>query len=321
MKNSPALDLLLQEADKSLQAEPHAVAVWEIPGFYLDAAGHTAAKGLLEADAQAAYTTALAYRLTGESAYADKAKELILGWASANTEIAGHDGPLVSAYLGIGLIQAAEWIKDYAGWNGQEKDRFIRWMTEVCLPGWDQIPIRNNWWNWSLFAQLSLFHFMDDKARFAEKVDCLKEHLDSSLSLTGFIPEEAERGKHSMWYHYFALAPATAAAKLIQDATGEDLFHWTSPGGKSIKSALDTLFHYADGHVEEWPYDKDQIFPAPLSSDTWPLDLFEAMSKVYGDPDYERFVSPYRPITGNRNKNSGYYHSYSWIYPELQFPV
>lgn len=317
MNKSDVLQCLLQDANEGMSVSCHAVSSWNIPGYYVDAVGHLAAKRFMEADAQAAYSTALANRFTGEPAYADKAKELINGWATVNTEITDNDGPLVSAYLGVGLIKAAELLKAYSGWNSEDQERFIHWMTKVCLPMWDRIPYRNNWWNWSLYAQLALYCFMGDETGFAEEVANLKEHIDSSMSSTGFIPEETVRGKNSIWYHYFALGPTTAAAKLILDATGEDLFHWTSPSGKSIKLALDTLFHYADGRVEEWPYDKNQNFPAPLASDTWPVDLFEAMSQVYRDPEYERFVSPYRPVAGNKNRNSGYYLSHSWIYPAL----
>ncbi|GGF97842.1 hypothetical protein GCM10010912_48190 [Paenibacillus albidus] len=317
MNNSTALNQLLQVAGESMAVSCHAVPTWQIPGYYFDAAGHLAAKRLMEADAQAAYTTALAYRYTGEPGYADKAIELLHGWATVNKELAGDDGPLVSAYLGVGLIQAAELINNYPGWRKEDKHLFDCWMTGVCLPEWDRIPLRNNWWSWSLYAQLFLFRFMDDKARFAEEVTHLKEHIDDSVAASGFLPEETTRGQKSIWYHYFALAPLTAAMKVIHDTTGENLFDWTSPGGKNIKTALDTLFYYADGRVEEWPYDKEQSFPAPLAADTWPLDLFEAMSKVYKDPEYERLVSPYRPITGNLNINSGYYQSYAWIFPEL----
>lgn len=317
MNKTTALDALLPLANESLTTRCHAVAVWTIPGFYFDAAGHQAAKRLMEADAQAAYTTALAYRLTGDNTYADKAIELICGWAAVNQQLAGDDGPLVSAYLGTGLIQAALLIREYEGWRKEQHDLFVLWMTGVCLPEWDQIPLRNNWWSWSLYAQLSLFRFMGDKTRLAEEVDRFKEHIDASIARSGFIPEEAARGTKAIWYHYFALAPLTAACKQILDVTGEDLFRWTSPNGKSIKKALDTLLYYTDGRAEEWPFDKEQNVPAPLASDTWPLDLFDAMSKVYEDSEYERFVSPYRPIISNRNRNSGYFQSYAWVFPEL----
>ena len=318
MNNSTALDQLLQVANESLQVRCHAVPIWQIPGYYFDPAGHQAAKRLMEADAQAAYTTALAHQITGEAVYADKAIELIDGWASINQELADNDGPLVSAYLGVGLIQAAELIKSYTGWRKDNQNQFVRWMTTVCLPAWDGIPLRNNWWSWSLYAQLALFRFMDDRECFAAEAANLKKHIEDCIAPSGFIPEETKRGTKAIWYHYFALAPITAASKLILDETGEDLFHRTYPGGKSIKKALDTLLYYVDGHTEEWPYDKDQNIP-PLGAHTWPLDLFEAMSKIYGDPSYERFVSPYRPIIGHINKNNGYFQSYAWVFPELQF--
>jgi len=312
-------DELLSMAEESLSARCHAVPIWHIPGFYFDTEGHLAAKMLMEQDAQAAYTTALAYKITGRAAYADKAIELLESWASVNRELADKDGPLVSAYLGAGFIQAAEWIKAYPGWRSDGQDQFVHWITKVLLPEWDRIPLRNNWWSWSLYAQLLLYRFLEDKASFAEEAVNLKEHIDSSLSLTGFIPEETLRGTNSIWYHYFALAPLTAAAKQVLDVTGEDLFRWTSSSGNSIKKALDTLLYYADGRAGEWPYEKGQNFPSPLSSRTWPLDLYEAMFKIYEDPAYDRFVGPHRPIIGNLNKNSDYFQSYAWVFPELQF--
>lgn len=317
MNTSVVREELLRMAEDSLTVSCHAVPVWHIPGFYFDTDGHLTAKRLMEIDAQAAYTTALAYRLTGKSVYADKALELIQGWAAINLEITDKDGPLVSAYLGAGLLQAAEWIKAYPEWKKEKQEKFFHWTNNVLLPRWDQIPLRNNWWSWSLYAQLLLYRFFDDKASFAEEVANLKEHIDSSLSLTGFIPEETTRGTNAIWYHYFALAPLTAAAKQVLDATGEDLFHWTSPGGKSIKKALDTLFYYVDGHAEEWPYEQGQNFPSPLTPQCWPLDLFEAMSRIYEDTEYDRFVSSYRPIIGNMNRNSGYFQSYAWVFPAL----
>ncbi|MCR2803898.1 alginate lyase family protein [Paenibacillus soyae] len=316
-----ARDHLLRLADESLSAPCHAVSVWTIPGFYFDAAGHQAAKRLMEADAQAAYATALAFRMTGEPAYADKAVELIDGWASVNRGLAGLDGPLVSAYLGVGFIQAALMIDAYEGWQRVTRERFIRWMTSVCLPAWEGIPLRNNWQSWGLYARLSLFRLVGDHSRLADGAERLKEHIDESLARSGFLPEETLRGTKSVWYHYFALAPLTAAAKQVLDVTGEDLFRWISPSGNTIKKALDTLLHYVDGRADEWPYDKGQEVPSPLSAETWPLDLFEAMACMYGEPAYERFVAPHRPIMGHINRNNGYFQSYAWVFPALRLQV
>lgn len=318
MSPAPAVEALLREAQASLKTVCSAVPVWSIPGFYYDREGHQKGKRLMEPDAQAAYTTALAYRITGEAAYAAKAAEILDGWASVNREIGGHDGPLVSAYIGVGMIRAALWLEPFEAWSREARDRFEGWLKQVCLGAWESIEGRNNWWDWSLYARLALHRLTGDDAAFAAATEELKAHIDHAIAKDGFLPEEAARGANAMWYHYFALAPMTAAAKLVLDATGEDLFRWTTPGGKSIKRALDTFLRYADGRSGEWPFGEEkQNMPVPLGADTWPVDLFEAMAIIYRDEAYARFAAPYRPVTGHRNASSGCFQSYAWNYPSL----
>ncbi|MDF2836017.1 MAG: hypothetical protein K0Q63_1657, partial [Paenibacillus sp.] len=181
LQHLTARDSLLALADDSMSARSNAVPIWQIPGFYIDKEGHQTAKRLMERDAQAAYATAIAYQLTGRAGYADKAAELIDGWASVNVGFSDNDGPLVSAYIGSGLIQAARRIRAYEGWNAEQRDRFVRWTTTVCLPAWDGIPGRNNWWSWSLYAQLCLFRFLEDNEAIRLEARQLKAHIDESL--------------------------------------------------------------------------------------------------------------------------------------------
>lgn len=311
-------DLILQYANEGLSVQCHAVPIWHIPGFYFDQEGHQSAKRLMEEDAQAAYTAAMAYRLTGDAVYAEQVVRLLDGWASVNQGFADNDGPLVSAYVGTGLIQAAEQVKDYEGWSMESKEVFARWLTDVCMPAWDGITGRNNWWSWSLYAQLCVYRFLEDIDGIKDEAMQLKAHIDESMEPSGFIPEETERGTNAMWYHYFSLAPMTAAARIVADRTGEDLFRWISPRGNCLKKALDTLLYYVDGPAEQWPFEKEQNVPAPLAADTWPLDLYEGLIPIYNDPKYEAFVKPYRPITGHINRRSGYFQSYAWCFPSIQ---
>ncbi|MDR6555253.1 alginate lyase family protein [Paenibacillus qinlingensis] len=308
---------MLADANAGLLVTSHATATWNIPNAYSDPTGHQAGKLPMEIDAKAAYSTALAYRYTGNTAYANKARDLINSWATTNTNITGSDAPLVTAYLAVGLIKAAEIIKGYSGWSSTDQNQFIAWVTNECLNKWDAIGQRNNWWDWSLYAQLSFYHFTDNSTAFAAEVANLKTQIDTSIDSQGFITDETTRGANAMWYHYFALAPITAAAEIVYNDTGEDLYNWTSPNGKSIKLALDKYFYYVNGHVAEWPYGGTQNFANPMVANKWPVDLFEAMAEVYQDPNYESYVAPYRPITANVNSNSGYYLSYSWMYPTL----
>lgn len=310
-----AYDAMMVDANNGLSVTSHAVAVWNIPGYYADAAGHDAAKALLDKDAAAAYSGALAYRFTGNTAYANKAKELINGWSYTNTAVTGTDGPLASAYLGVGLIQAADLIKDYPGWSSADQTQFKNWITAVWLPKWDSINGRNNWWDWSLFAQLSFYHYTDNSAAFAAEVANLKTQIDTSIDSNGFITEETTRGSNSLWYHYFALSPMTAAAEVVRNATGEDLFNWVSPSGKSIKLALDKLFYYVNGHISEWPYSSNTGYPNTYDSHLYPLNMYEAMGEIYQNTDYDIFVTQYRPVGAVLNGER--IHHFAWVYPTL----
>lgn len=131
-----AYDRMMTDANAALTQSSHAIAVLNIPGYYADPTGHDAAKLRLEIDAQSAYAAAVAYRFTGNTTYADKAKELLNGWSYTNTGVSGTDGRLVSAYVGVGLVNAADMIKDYSGWSAADKTQFGSWLTNVMIPTW-----------------------------------------------------------------------------------------------------------------------------------------------------------------------------------------
>ncbi|RAU98608.1 LamG-like jellyroll fold domain-containing protein [Paenibacillus sp. YN15] len=308
-----AYDKLMTDANAALSESSHAIAVLNIPGYYADPTTHNANKLRLEIDAQSAYAAAVAYRFTGNTVYADKAKELLNGWAYTNTGVSGTDGRLVSAYLGVGLINAADMLKDYPGWSAADKTQFGNWLTNVMIPVWDTITFTSNWRNWSLYAQIASYQYLDDAAGMAGEVAQLKTQIDVSIASDGFLPDETTRGTNSLWYHYFALGPMTSAAEIVKNATGEDLFHWVSPSGKTIKLALDKMFYYVNGHVSEWP----TAYGGPNQTFSNARNLYEAMADVYQDINYENYVKGARPLSGRINYDSGYYHNHAWVYPTL----
>jgi hypothetical protein len=308
-----AYSQMMVDANQALSVTSHAIATLNIPGYYANPDAHDAAKLRLEIDSQSSYAAAVAYRLTGETVYAEKAKELLNGWSYTNTGVAGTDGRLVSAYVGVGLINAADLIKDYPGWSAADKTQFGNWLTGVMLPVWDSITFTSNWRDWSLYAQIASYQFLDDETAMASEVNQLKTQIDVSIREDGFLPDETTRGTNSLWYHYFALAPMTAAAEIVKNATGEDLYNWVSPNGKSIKLALDKMFYYVNGHVAEWP----SAYGGGNQSFSNARHLYEAMADVYQDEDYEDYAKNSRPLSGRVNNSSGYYHHHAWVYPTL----
>lgn len=316
-----AYEVMLRDADQGLLVESHAKEIWEVPGFYSDKEGHVAGKISLELDTQSAYAGALAYRFTGDSRYANKAVELLNSWAAINKKIGEQDAPLASAYIGVGMINAANLLKDYPGWSEQEQTAFQNWVENVWMSVWTARIDRNdnnNWGDWMRYAMLAYYDYTDNAEGLSQQTEGLKHKIEEAINPDGFMPAE-NRGPNSFWYHFFALSPMTASADLIRKATGEDLFHWTSPSGGSLEVALENLFYYADGRIADWPqaYGGKQEYSKFLSSNYFPLNLFEVMADVYQNSDYERYVYPYRAIGGNVNGDTGYYHNQAWVYPTL----
>ena len=123
----------------------------------------------LYGDANEAYTLALAYKLTGNTSYADKAIYFLNNWAFINKEYRGNgydqafgDGETLvaktwltshgyqsyqkyklphyydqsSAELRLvtsanAFLFAALLIKDYSGWSTSEQNKFTQWVTNV----------------------------------------------------------------------------------------------------------------------------------------------------------------------------------------------
>ena len=74
-------------------------------------------------DAQAAYTQALLWRLSGETVYAENVRKILNAWA--NTLTGGHtnsNGPLQASWSATLFTRAAEIVKyTYADWPQSEK--------------------------------------------------------------------------------------------------------------------------------------------------------------------------------------------------------
>jgi hypothetical protein len=315
---------LITEAEQALVASPHAVADFNVPGYYGQPAASMAAKQGLSDDASAAYALALAYQLdTGDrrTLYATKAVELLNAWAATNRRVSGEDGDLVLCYAGIPLVFAADLLSNYPGWRPEDRDAFKGWVNRVFRRSADKIKGRaNNHGAWGTFASMAGAHLTDDADAVNADVVRLKQRIARAIASDGELPDENRRTNSGMWYTYFALMPMTAAAQIVLNATGEDLFRYTAPNGRSLKLALDRFFRHCRNPTA-WPYKKpgglfglvyNTIYPSadelllPTPSD-WPGNLYEAMAAIYGERAWEEWVEKYRPIRGGRG----------WIYPTL----
>jgi len=136
-------------------------------------------------DAAAAYALALRWHISGDSAYADKAIQVLNAWSAVLTGIDGtSDKFLASGLYGYQLANAAELMRAYPGWAAADFARFRMMMRNVFYAMNHDFLVRHNgacishyWANWDLCnmdSMLAIGVLLDDRAIYDEAVAYFK---------------------------------------------------------------------------------------------------------------------------------------------------
>jgi hypothetical protein len=92
-------------------------------------------------DVHAAYQNALRWKITGDTAHADTARDICNAWSRTLTTITGNsDANLAAGIYGYQFANAGEILRDYTGF---ELARFQDMMTGVFYPLNDDFLIRH----------------------------------------------------------------------------------------------------------------------------------------------------------------------------------
>ena len=300
---------LIADADEFLRSDAvnHAVANFNVPGYYSNPEGHKAAAATIAGDSYAAYSTALAYRLSGEQKYGKKSVYYLNAWAEKNTKCSGADGALTMTRAGGGLVTAAELMTDTPLWSDSERNSFATWVQNIYQRAGNGIRNRkNNWADWGRYASILSASFLSDFDEANENIRLIKSDLFLKIAPDGHMPEEVTRNADGTWYTYFSLSPMTAACWIAYNMTGENIFEMVSPEGASIEKAINYLLYYIK-NPGEWPWYHKNTAGHPHS---WPGNLVEAMHGIYKNPDYTGYVAGSRPIIYKD-------HHFTWTFPTL----
>lgn len=305
---STAYRSLIKDADLIIDSEQehNAIADFYIPGYYQDPVTHRANVAGMDNDAYAAYATALAYRLSGDTKYGEKALYFLKAWYTINKSYSGYDGQLAMARSACGLVIAAELMNGTELWGVVEQNQFNRWVQEVYQKSGNSIRNRkNNWADWGRYASLLSASITENNADVNENIRLIKSDLFIKIAPDGHMPEEVGRNADGMWYTYFSLSPLTAAVWIAYNITGENIFEMESNEGASIQKAVDFLLeHVKDPSKWEW-HDN----PTKGSPTKWPGNLMEALYDIYKNQEYVDYVAGSRPIV--------YKDHFTWTFPTL----
>ncbi|KPH97833.1 Alginate lyase [Actinobacteria bacterium OK006] len=133
-------------------------------------------------DIHAAYQNALRWKVTGETAHGDAARNILNAWSSTLTSLNGNaDRFLAAGIYGYQFANAAEIMR---GYDGFDVARFKKMLLTIFYPMNDRFLtthndayITNYWANWDLCNMASVLAigiFCDDRAKVEQAVDYFK---------------------------------------------------------------------------------------------------------------------------------------------------
>jgi len=253
---------------------------------------------------EATRNLALAYYLTGDTAYADRAALLLRIWfldprtrMNPNLEF-GQGIPGINTGRGIGLIEtrslmpAIDAVGLLAGsksWTTVDQEGMKRWFTQflewmrTSQKGNDEDAAKNNHGTWYDLQVTDYALFLGDRQLAIDTLNRVKtRRIAVQIEPDGRQPLELAR-TNAFSYSIGNLDGLMQLASLGQQL-GVDLWNFRTEDGRSIRAALDFLLPYALGS-KKWDYQQISGFHSDAL-----LHQLQRASAVYRDPKYAAAV-------------------------------
>ncbi|MFD7921869.1 alginate lyase family protein [Streptomyces sp. NPDC059740] len=195
-------------------------------------------------DAIAAYTDALAWYVTRDSRYAQKAVQLMNAWAGTLKEHTNSNAPLQTGWAGSSWPRAAEIIRyTYDGWAAADVDKFSTMLRSVYLP--ELINGSNSNGNWELSmmeAAVGISVFLDDRSDYDKALTRFENrtrayvYLDSDGDLPRTVPGSGLDTRDEIVKYWQGLSTFTTG---VTQETCRDFTH-TGYGISAISHVAET---------------------------------------------------------------------------------
>jgi hypothetical protein len=247
---------------------------------------------------------ALAYYLTGNTAYAERAALLLRTWfldprsrMNPNLEF-GQGIPGINTGRGIGLIEtrslmpAIDAVGLLAGsksWTTADQEGMKQWFTQFLewmrssQKGRDEDAAKNNHGTWYDLQVTDYALFLGDRQLAIDTLNRVKtRRIAVQIEPDGRQPLELAR-TNAFSYSIGNLDGLMQLASLGQQL-GVDLWNFRAENGRSIRAALDFLLPYALGS-KHWDYQQISGFHGDAL-----LHQLQRASAVYRDAKYAAAV-------------------------------
>lgn len=243
---------------------------------------------------------ALAYYLTGNAAYADRAAFLLRTWfldpatkMNPNLEF-GQGIPGINTGRGIGIIESRVLVDvtDAVGllagakaWTAGDQQGVANWLAQYLHwmrtsdKGKAEDAARNNHGTWYDLQVTDIALFLGDRTLAVDTLERVKtRRIAVQIEPDGRQPLELART--NAWGYSNGNLDGLAKLATMGDEVGVDLWNLKTSDGRSIRAAVDFLLPYAAGE-KKWDYAQISGFHADAM-----LHTLERAAKAYHDPKY-----------------------------------
>lgn len=251
------------------------------------------------------HTLALAYYLTGNEAYADRAALLLRTWfldpqtrMNPNLQHAqlvkgvndGRGTGVLEADRLLGVVDAVGLLKGSKAWTDANQSAlkdwfraFVTWMRE-SKNGRDEAAAKNNHGSWYDVQVITYLLFLGEDAE-ARKVaeEAKQRRIAEQVQPDGSLPLELAR-TNSLGYTVFDLKALAELADLAR-RVDVDLWNYKTADGRSIRAAIDYVLPYLTGQ-KKW--DRQQITPF---KDQDAIEPLRRAAIAYRDARYREALS------------------------------
>lgn len=242
----------------------------------------------------------LAYYLTGDERFAEKAISMIYTWfLSESTRMNPHleyaqsvpgyskgrrAGILDGRLIALSIPDAITMLRSSPGWESSYEEgmhqwfsQYLIWLTdsELGKKGAAQV---NNHGSWYRLHVAVVAAFIGRQSLAKKMILQTRESLDVQLNEDGGQIHELERTR-SFFYSCFNLEPILLLAK-IGERIGVDLWEYETSSGKSLELAIDYLLPVLEG--QEWQH--------PSGEENKVMHLIPILHRVSKNTEKEKYT-------------------------------
>lgn len=246
-----AFQVLIINANRVMNFEPDPPKRMLIMGGYEKNTNLPQMRAWLWRNSHAAYTCALAWKLTDEECYANKAVTILMSWANQNTTFSGTDSALQIGSHFTPMLYAFDLLYDHDNWPKSQRDIFETFWRERCLIHTKgKMKKQNNWGDNCLMGVFAAGIAFEDRSLIQDSLERLNEYFEGSWKFknkegVSYLPAEVTRnnGHSGLTYTAYALTALVQVLEMAMNC-GYDWWSRKTANRVSLKEVIEDYFDW-----------------------------------------------------------------------------